>query len=109
MKTGQYYLRAKPSVDAIKFTLNIESMIKAGQTLNANMTSHMSTNNKSEAEMKTQGRRKKRMVNEISNNTVMAPVPKEGEEAEDKKDEKKSVKECAFNFDGSDECFACGS
>jgi len=29
LKTGMYYLRTKPAVDAIKFTLNIEELIKA--------------------------------------------------------------------------------
>lgn len=29
LKTGQYYLRGRPSRDAIKFTVNIEALLKA--------------------------------------------------------------------------------
>lgn len=29
LKTGQYYLRTKPSRDAIKFTVNIEHLLAA--------------------------------------------------------------------------------
>lgn len=31
LKTGQYYLRSKPARDAIKFTLDVESLIKANE------------------------------------------------------------------------------
>lgn len=29
LKTGQYYLRSRPSRDAIKFTVNVEALLKA--------------------------------------------------------------------------------
>lgn len=29
LKTGQYYLRTRPSRDAIKFTMNIEQLLSA--------------------------------------------------------------------------------
>ena len=29
LKTGMYYLRSRPAVDAIKFTLNLEELLKA--------------------------------------------------------------------------------
>lgn len=29
LKTGQYYLRSRPAVDAIKFTVNMENLLKA--------------------------------------------------------------------------------
>ncbi len=29
LKTGQYYLRSKPSRDAIKFTVNMEQLLEA--------------------------------------------------------------------------------
>ena len=28
LKTGQYYLRSRPAVDPIKFTLNVEELLK---------------------------------------------------------------------------------
>jgi ribonucleoside-diphosphate reductase subunit M1 len=34
LKTGQYYLRSKPSRDAIKFTVNIEALLRATDTGN---------------------------------------------------------------------------
>lgn len=36
LKTGMYYLRTRPAVDAIKFTLNVEELLKA--------TDHKDTN-----------------------------------------------------------------
>jgi len=35
LKTGMYYLRTKPAVDAIKFTLNMEELLKAAENNNA--------------------------------------------------------------------------
>ena len=29
LKTGMYYLRSRPAADAIKFTLNVEELLKA--------------------------------------------------------------------------------
>jgi len=34
LKTGMYYLRTKPAVDAIKFTLNMEELLKATESKN---------------------------------------------------------------------------
>jgi ribonucleotide reductase alpha subunit len=34
LKTGQYYLRSRPSRDAIKFTVNIEALLKASDSGN---------------------------------------------------------------------------
>ena len=35
LKTGQYYLRTRPSRDAIKFTVNIEQLLQAADTGNS--------------------------------------------------------------------------
>jgi ribonucleoside-diphosphate reductase subunit M1 len=35
LKTGQYYLRSRPSRDAIKFTVNIEALLKASDSGNS--------------------------------------------------------------------------
>lgn len=32
LKTGQYYLRSRPARDAIKFTVNMEALMKAAET-----------------------------------------------------------------------------
>lgn len=32
LKTGMYYLRSRPAVDAIKFTLNVEELLKASES-----------------------------------------------------------------------------
>jgi ribonucleoside-diphosphate reductase subunit M1 len=46
LKTGQYYLRSRPSRDAIKFTVNIEALLKASDSGNADeLLKCLSTNN----------------------------------------------------------------
>ena len=35
LKTGQYYLRSKPAVNATKFTVNIEALLKASDEGNS--------------------------------------------------------------------------
>lgn len=66
LKTGQYYLRTRPSRDAIKFTLNMESIKKNSDS---RLFDHMHQNNLNQAEMDQQ-RRKKRKINEISKSEV---------------------------------------
>ena len=34
LKTGQYYLRSRPSRDAIKFTVNVEALLAANDAGN---------------------------------------------------------------------------
>jgi len=34
LKTGQYYLRSRPSRDAIKFTVDVEALLKANESGN---------------------------------------------------------------------------
>lgn len=34
LKTGQYYLRSRPARDAIKFTVDMEALLKASDTGN---------------------------------------------------------------------------
>jgi len=53
LKTGMYYLRSRPAVDAIKFTLNVEELLKAtdGHDVNSvlkclNRTTEISSDNK---------------------------------------------------------------
>ncbi len=36
LKTGMYYLRSRPAVDAIKFTVNVEELLKATEGNDAN-------------------------------------------------------------------------
>ena len=36
LKTGMYYLRTRPAVDAIKFTLNVEELLKATENHDVN-------------------------------------------------------------------------
>jgi hypothetical protein len=101
LKTGQYYLRSRPARDAIKFTLNVESLMKtADGKKNASIFENMNTNNKTQAEMDL-NKRKKRRVNEI------APIKDEGTFKEP--EQKTTVKECPFNPFGEDDCEACGS
>jgi ribonucleotide reductase alpha subunit len=64
LKTGQYYLRTRPSKDAIKFTLNVESLMKSSD--NNGMFDHLNSKNMTQAEMDQQKRIKKRKINDIS-------------------------------------------
>jgi len=43
LKTGQYYLRTRPARDAIKFTLNVESLLKASDS--NGLFDHMNSKN----------------------------------------------------------------
>lgn len=65
LKTGQYYLRTRPSRDAIKFTLNVESLMKTAD--GSGLFDHMNTKNLTQAEMEKARRVKKRKLNSISN------------------------------------------
>lgn len=56
LKTGMYYLRSRPAVDAIKFTLNVEELLKASDSndcdslikcIGANVTSNSDTKDSS--------------------------------------------------------------
>jgi hypothetical protein len=49
LKTGQYYLRSRPARDAIKFTLNVESLLNNAET--AGLYDHMSSKNMTQAEL----------------------------------------------------------
>ena len=106
LKTGQYYLRTKPARDAIKFTLNVESLMKAS---NSNgMFDHMNTKNLTASEMEMM-KKKKRKINEVS-----TTVTSENKEAEFKlpapvKKTAQEIKECPFNPFGDDSCDMCGS
>ena len=52
LKTGQYYLRTRPARDAIKFTLDVESLMKATEAQGgSSLFEHMNTKNLSKAEM----------------------------------------------------------
>lgn len=65
LKTGMYYLRTRPAVDAIKFTLNVEELLKAtdGHDVKTvlkclNKTSEISEGNSSSSDDKQTGQNK---------------------------------------------------
>ena len=70
LKTGQYYLRSRPSRDAIKFTLNVESLLNNVET--AGLYDHMATKNLNQAEMELMTK-KRRKLNETSKSENEAP------------------------------------
>jgi len=60
LKTGQYYLRTKAAADAIKFTVNVESLLKAvGEKEAESMMKFISTSDKSKKGKKKMVRRKR--------------------------------------------------
>jgi ribonucleotide reductase alpha subunit len=54
LKTGMYYLRSQPAVDAIKFTLNVEELLKATDVNDTNEVLKALSNTKNEGTKKEQ-------------------------------------------------------
>ena len=73
LKTGQYYFRSRPARDAIKFTVNIEALLKATDTQNNDeILKCLSKDNKDAHQKNLQKRKvahKKRKVDDISKET----------------------------------------
>ncbi len=67
-------MRSRPSRDAIKFTVNVESLMKTADVKGSSMFGHMNTRNLSKAEMDEQ-KRKKRKLNEISKTEIVHNKP----------------------------------
>ena len=70
LKTGQYYLRSRPARDAIKFTVNMESLLKASDGGNTDeIMKVLSKDNQSSYNMRTKKVKpghKKRKIDDIS-------------------------------------------
>ena len=60
LKTGQYYLRSRPSREAIKFTVNIEALLLASDTGNADDILKCLNNNNEQAYSNSNIMRKKK-------------------------------------------------
>lgn len=62
LKTGQYYLRTKAAADAIKFTLNVETLLSAvDEKDHDSVMKFINTENPDMAKKRVQGRKKKVM------------------------------------------------
>ena len=72
LKTGQYYLRTRPARDAIKFTVNIEALLKASEEgNNSELLKVLNSQNKQEKNLK-----KKRVAIEPTDTTMAEPEAK---------------------------------
>ena len=61
LKTGQYYFRSRPARDAIKFTVNVDMLLKAAEGGNTNQVMEcLNTENKNKVNL---GRKKVRSSN----------------------------------------------
>lgn len=74
LKTGQYYLRSRPARDAIKFTVNIEALLKASDMQdNDELLKCLSKDNNADYTKNLQKKKvrtlKKRNMDEISKDT----------------------------------------
>ena len=115
LKTGQYYLRTRPSKDAIKFTLNVESLMS--NTNSSGMFDHMNSKNLTQAEMDQSRKIKKRKINDISKSSDQSEVSVSKnntstvtfKEPQPIKKTAQEIKECPFNPFGDDSCDMCGS
>lgn len=113
LKTGQYYLRTRPARDAIKFTLNVESLMKVGSDSNNSDLFNYNSRNMTQAELDQSRKVKKRKANDIANTTntstnEMVQVAEFKQPAPVKKTAQE-IKECPFNPFGDDSCDMCGS
>lgn len=94
LKTGQYYLRSKGAADSIKFTVNVEALLKATEGGNSQILACLSKDNNS---TKVKKRIKVRKVKETAKEN---DEPKEEQEAP----------VCPRRRKGdTGECFSCGS
>jgi ribonucleoside-diphosphate reductase alpha chain len=76
LKTGMYYLRSRPAVDAIKFTLNVEELIKATEGGDVDKALKLlSVRDEEKQEIQTQ-------INEKKDEVMVCKLGKRGEEAE---------------------------
>ena len=124
LKTGQYYFRSRPARDAIKFTVNVDMLLKAADGGNANQVMEcLNTDNKGKkrtkatkpASLQSDNMRKPLStkainvtnvddvkMNEDSENTTKAPANMPKTVTRDNKEEES---------DGSDDfvCHACSS
>lgn len=78
LKTGMYYLRSKAAVDAIKFTLNVEELLKASDGKDTNkileVMGKIKTDDKSDLKTKDK--------NVVSNNNKIMKTDNEEKEEE---------------------------
>ena len=112
LKTGQYYLRTRPARDAIKFTLNVESFLKASD--GSGMFEHMNSKNLTQVELEQLRKVKKRKLNQISNSSIDNSAVDTSKQVQFKepvpvKKTPQEIKECPFNPFGDDSCDMCGS
>ena len=71
LKTGQYYFRSRPARDAIKFTVNVDMLLKAADGGNANQVMEcLNTENKGNL-----GRKKSRTAKPASLQTASMRKP----------------------------------
>ena len=94
LKTGQYYLRTKAAADAIKFTVNVESLLRAvDENDSASVLKYLNT----EADKK-RVKTKKMVLKKKDSTKPQAEVPAEEEE----------MKVCPMRKPGDDgPCEAC--
>lgn len=79
LKTGQYYLWTKAAADAIKFTVNVESLLKAvEQNDQASVLKYLNAANTDKKRVKT----KKMVLKKKDGTTEVKTVPIQEEEEE---------------------------
>lgn len=94
LKTGQYYLRSKGAADSIKFTVNVEALLKATEGGNSQILACLSKDNN------TKKVTKRVKVRRVKDTTKENEEPKEEQEAP----------VCPRRRKGdTGECFSCGS
>lgn len=101
LKTGQYYLRTRPSRDAIKFTVNIEALLKATDSGNTDDIIKCLSKNNDEAV------KKKKPAAETVNGEPEAKKRKLSATVQEESNTNSSANEKEDEGDGIFECLNC--
>ena len=106
LKTGMYYLRSRPAVDAVKFSVDLEALIKSAKGAKMDVLKAM---NQASVIVKDGGKK----VVKVKKNAGKRTAKEAGfsENSNPNNDKKKEVKECPLRPPGTEdeECLMCGS
>lgn len=74
LKTGQYYFRSRPARDAIKFTVNVDMLLKASDKGSTNQVLEVLNSDNAEANLQRKRKRSDKPADGKDNGGVKRPV-----------------------------------
>ena len=109
LKTGQYYFRSRPARDAIKFTVNVESLLQAADKGSAAQVMEcLNTDNAAKQNLGKKRRAVGQKPASLSTENMKKPVAVVAKQ-EDKENAKAADKAAEESSQEEFECLACGS